>query len=147
MLLEAHTSGAKLTDVIHAAIEPFRSHNRRRFFIRETPIKIGPQVVLPFAMSLNELCTNAVKYGALSNSLGSVEITSAIDEKTQRYKLTWTEKNGPTVREPTRRGFGTRLINRLAAQLRGDVQSQYEATGLVYELSIPLKALRRIRAS
>ncbi len=147
VLLEAHTSGAKLTDVIHAAIEPFRSHNRRRFFIRETPIKIGPQVVLPFAMSLNELCTNAVKYGALSNSLGSVEITSAIDEKTQRYKLTWTEKNGPTVREPTRRGFGTRLINRLAAQLRGDVQSQYEATGLVYELSIPLKALRRIRAS
>ena len=97
---------------------------------------------MPLTMSLNELCTNAVKYGALSNSTGRVEITSAVEKKAQRFKLQWTERGGPPVQEPTRRSFGTRLINRLAEQLQGDVRLSYEFTGMVYELDIPLAVLR-----
>ena len=93
-------------------------------------------------MSLNELCTNAVKYGALSNTTGRIDITSQVDEKAQRFKLTWTEKGGPAVQEPTRRSFGTRLINRLAEQLQGDARLRYEPAGMVYELDIPLAVLR-----
>ena len=65
-----------------------------------------------------------------------------VDEKAQRFKLTWTEKGGPAVQEPTRRSFGTRLINRLAEQLQGDVRLRYEPAGVVYELDIPLAVLR-----
>jgi two-component sensor histidine kinase len=131
-----------LTDVVHAAIGPFDSHDEQRFVVQETAIEIGAAAVLPLTMSLNELCTNAIKYGALSNAAGGVEIKSAIDEKKQRFKLTWTESGGPPVREPTRHSFGTRLINGLANQLHGEVRLRYEPNGLVYELNVPLPALQ-----
>lgn len=146
LLLEAHLTSAKLADIIRAAIEPFETHEVRRITVHHIHIEIGPEAVLPLAMSLNELCTNAVKYGALSNATGSVAIASAIDKNARRYILTWTEKGGPPVQKPTRNGFGSRLINRLAAQLRGNVQLQYEPTGLVYRLEVPLEALPTHRA-
>jgi two-component sensor histidine kinase len=141
LLLEAHLTSAKLTDLIRVAIEPFESRDVRRFIVHHAHIEISPEAVLPLAMSLNELCTNAVKYGALSNTVGSVNIAATIDENARRYILTWTEKDGPAVQKPTRNGFGTRLINRLAAQLRGNVQLRYEPTGLIYRLEVPMEAL------
>ena len=93
-------------------------------------------------MTLNELCTNAVKYGALSNTAGRIGITSTIDEIAQRFRLTWTETGGPAVQEPPRRSFGTRLINSLAEQLQGNVRLRYEPTGVVYELDISLAVMR-----
>ena len=98
-------------------------------------------------MSLNELCTNAVKYGALSNATGRIDITLTVDEKAQGFKLTWTEKGGPAVQEPTRRSFGTRLMTRLAQQLHGYVQLKYEPAGVVYELDLPLAVLQALRAN
>jgi two-component sensor histidine kinase len=131
-----------LTDVICTAVEPFDCHDPRRFVLPKTDIQIGPSAVLPLTMSLNELCTNAVKYGALSNETGTVEITSATEEKGERLKLIWTEKGGPAVLEPTRYSFGTRLISRLADQLKGHVVLRYEPTGVVCEIDLPLAALR-----
>ena len=101
LLLEANWASAKLNDVIHAAIEPFDSHDVRRFVVQDTQIEVGAGAVLPLTMSLNELCTNAVKYGALSNSTGRIEIAAAVEEKTPRFRLTWIEKGGPAVQEPT----------------------------------------------
>ena len=146
LLLQANWASAKLTDVIRAAIEPFDSHDVRRFVVQDTSIEIGPGAVLPLTMSLNELCTNAVKYGALSNATGRIDITSTVDEKAQLFKLTWTEKGGPAVQEPTRRSFGTRLIAGLADQLHGDVRLRYEPEGVVYELDISLAVLRVLPA-
>jgi two-component sensor histidine kinase len=65
-------------------------------------------------MSLNELCTNAAKHGALSNATGRVDITSAVDEKTQRFKLTWTEKGGRRSR--SRRGTVLGRVSSIAWQ-------------------------------
>lgn len=65
-------------------------------------IDVGPAAVLSLVMALNELCTNAVKYGALSNAEGHIEITSVLDEDAQRFKLIWEEKGGPLVKA---RGF------------------------------------------
>jgi two-component sensor histidine kinase len=98
-------------------------------------------------MSLNELCTNAVKYGALSNENGRINITSMVDEVTQLFSLNWTETGGPLVQEPTRRSFGTRLLGALATQLHGNVRVRYEPDGVVYKLDIPLALLRTLRAS
>jgi two-component sensor histidine kinase len=141
LLLEVNWASARLTDVIRAAIEPYDSRDGRRFTLHDSDIEIGPGAVLPLTMSLNELCTNAVKYGALSNPTGRIEIASRVDEKTQRFALAWTEQDGPVVRPPTRRGFGTRLIARLADQLSGHAQLEYEPAGLRYELDVPLAAL------
>lgn len=147
LLLESKWLGAKLSDVIYDAIEPFDSHDVPRFIVQDTPIEIGPGTVLPLTMSLNELCTNAVKYGALSNTTGRINITSTVEDKAQRLRLTWKESGGPVVREPTQSSFGTRLINGLADQLHGNVRLRYEPIGLVYELDIPLSVTGAVRLS
>ncbi len=143
LLLQANWAGAKLAEVIHAAIEPFDSRDVRRFVVQDTAIEVGAGAVLPLTMSLNELSTNAVKYGALSNAAGRIEIALTIDDGAKRFRLTWTENGGPAVEAPTRHSFGTRLINRLADQLHGDVRLRYERTGLVYELEVPLTTIAR----
>jgi two-component sensor histidine kinase len=140
LLLQAEAVGATLTHVIRAAIEPFDDKEQPRFVVHDVPIEVGAAAVLPLAMSLNELCTNATKYGALSNAAGKIEIASTADQAT--LKLTWTERGGPLVQEPQRRGFGTRLIRRLAEQLHGEVRLNYHPAGFVYELDVPLSALR-----
>jgi two-component sensor histidine kinase len=147
LLLQANWASAKLTDVIHAAIAPFDNDNIQRFVIQEIPVEVGPGAILPLTMSLNELCTNAVKYGALSNATGRIDIAPAVDKAAQRFRLPWTEKGGPAVQEPTRRSFGTRLISRLADQLHGEVRLRYEPAGLVYELDAPLNTLTALGAS
>ena len=147
LLLQVTSDGAKLDDVIRAAIKPFENHDVRRFVIQGPAIEIGSGAVLPLIMSLNELCTNAVKYGALSNASGRIDITSTVDENTQLFKLTWTERGGPTAREPVSHSFGTRLIARLADQLHGHVQLRYEPAGVAYELDIPVAILRALRTN
>ena len=141
LLLEVKWKNAKLKDVIQAAIEPFENHAVRRFLIHDTRTDIDATAVLPLTMTLNELCTNAVKYGALSNMDGRIEITSLVNEKSQYLKLTWVEKGGPSVAEPTRLSFGTRLITRLADQLHGKAHLRYLPAGLVYELDVPMSSL------
>lgn len=147
LLLRASETGAELADVIDVAIEPFDDHEFRRFVVQNTWIQIDARAILPLTMSLNELCTNAIKYGALSNETGRVNITSMADETTQLFTLTWTETGGPIVQEPTRRSFGTRLLGALATQLHGDVRVRYEPEGVVYQLDVPLALLRALRAS
>jgi len=95
-------------------------------------------------MMLNELCTNATKFGALSVPSGRIEIAWSIEAAGQRLRLTWSEKDGPQVDAPTRRSFGTRLIETLGRQLKGDVRLTYEPSGLVYEFDVPLASLTSV---
>ena len=142
LLLQTNEIGAQLTDIVGAAIEPFDNHEVGRFVLDNTAIGIGPGAILPLTLSLNELCTNAVKYGALSSATGCVHITTTVDENTQLLTLDWIESGGPAVLEPTRRSFGTRLLGALAGQLHGDVRLRYEPTGVVYQLNIPMALLQ-----
>jgi two-component sensor histidine kinase len=139
-LLEETPTSARLIDVVRNSIEPFESNvdGSRRFLVSADCLQINSKGVLALAMSLNELCTNAAKYGALSNAGGHVEITSAIDAARHAYKFRWEEIGGPVVQQPTRRGFGTRLISRLMKQFNGEVSIQYRPQGLICEFDIPL---------
>lgn len=105
LLLQTSWTSASLPEVVRATIGPFGTVGAERFIVRGAEINVGPSAVLSLALALNELCTNAVKFGALSNADGHVEITSILDEKEQRFKLIWAEKGGPAVKEPTRRQF------------------------------------------
>jgi two-component sensor histidine kinase len=144
LLLQANWARAQLDDVIRAAVEPFDDRRTSRFSIQDIALEVDAAAVLPLTMSLNELCTNAVKYGALSVPAGRIAIAVSADETINHFKLSWTEAGGPLVQEPRRRSFGTRLINKLADQLHGKVQLRYEPQGIVYELDAPLSALRKI---
>jgi two-component sensor histidine kinase len=92
-------------------------------------------------MTFNELCTNTTKFGALSIPTGRVEIAWIVDDEKQRLRLNWTERSGPAVKPPTRRSFGTRMMESLGQQLNGQVQLAYDPTGFIYSLDVPLGSI------
>jgi two-component sensor histidine kinase len=142
LLLQAQWSNASLANIIRGATEPYDSEERDRFSIAGPDLSIVSGAVLALAMTLNELCTNTTKFGALSVPSGRVAIGWSVDEPTQRLRLTWTESNGPEVHPPTRRSFGTRLMETLGKQLSGEVTLAYDPAGFVYTLNVPLGALK-----
>jgi two-component sensor histidine kinase/CheY-like chemotaxis protein len=140
-LMQVSWSNASLIDTIRGAIEPFDARGVGRFTINGSDIGITSAAVIALAMTLNELCTNTTKFGALSVPAGHVEIVWTIDDKVQRLRLTWEEKGGPVVQAPIRRSFGTRMMGSLGQQLNGEVQLAYRPTGFVYILDVPLVSL------
>jgi two-component sensor histidine kinase len=141
LLLQARWANASLEQTIRGATEPYVSIGSGRISIEGPEIRITSAAVIALAMTLNELCTNTTKFGALSVPAGRIEIVWRIDEATQRLSLTWSERNGPTVHAPSRQSFGTRLMGSLGAQLKGDVKLAYDATGFVYVLNVPMASL------
>jgi two-component sensor histidine kinase/DNA-binding response OmpR family regulator len=141
LLLQARWANASLEQTIRGATEPYISIGSGRISIEGPEIPITSGAVIALAMTLNELCTNTTKFGALSVPAGRIEIVWNVDEEKQRLNLTWSEKNGPTVHAPSRQSFGTRLIGSLGQQLKGEVKLAYDATGFVYVLNVPIASL------
>jgi two-component sensor histidine kinase/DNA-binding response OmpR family regulator len=141
LLLQARWANASLEHTIRGATEPYISIGSGRISIQGPDIRITSGAVIALAMTLNELCTNTTKFGALSVPAGRIEIVWKIDEAMQRLHLTWSEKNGPTVHAPSRQSFGTRLIGSLGQQLKGEVELAYDPTGFVYGLNVPMASL------
>jgi two-component sensor histidine kinase len=126
-------------------VAPYRHRETNRFIVNGPELRLSPRMTLALAMALQELVTNAVKYGALSTDAGQVDITWTTGEKEDgpRLVLTWRERGGPTVRAPARRGFGTRLIERsLAEDLDGTVAIEFASTGVVCTVDAPLDAVQ-----
>jgi light-regulated signal transduction histidine kinase (bacteriophytochrome) len=113
---------------------------RNRFTISGPRILLMPQAYSAVALVVHELVTNSSKYGALSDS-GRVEVTlSVVPEEGMRLK--WREMEGPVVSVPTRRGFGSVIIERVVPfDLQGTARVSYPAAGLEAEFSIPERHL------
>ena len=112
-----------------------------RIVIRGENIRFPPKAALSLGVAFNELATNAVKYGALSNEAGSIliEWTTESVPGGKRLDLKWQEKDGPSVTPPAHKGFGSRVIERgLAHELQGSVHLDYRPDGLVCTMSIPV---------
>jgi two-component sensor histidine kinase len=118
-LLTEHISRptAYLCHVVVNAFKPFAERDDR-FEVDGPPIQIRDQQVVSISLALHELGTNAVKYGALSNSQGRVTVKWRANGPA--FELEWKEHDGPLVIRPQTRGFGTRLLSRAAmrAQIR-----------------------------
>jgi two-component sensor histidine kinase len=141
LLMQVSWSNASLTHTLSGATEPFDSQGARRFHFNGPDIRITSGAVVALAMTFNELCTNTTKFGALSVARGRVEVSWTTDEEKQRLRLTWTERGGPPVQPPTRRSFGTRMMESLGQQLNGQVQLAYEPSGFRYALDVPLASV------
>src|ERR1700712_533208 len=141
LLLQARWANADLSNTIRGATEPYDSESAGRFLIQGPEIRITSGAVIALAMTLNELCTNTTKFGALSVPTGRIEIEWKIEGDKQRLQLTWSEKNGPPVHAPTRRSFGTRLIGSLGQQLKGEGPLAYDASGFGYFLGLAMASV------
>ena len=141
LLMQISWSNASLSHTLGGATEPYDSLGVRRFHFNGPDIRITSGAVIALAMTLNELCTNTTKFGALSTAAGRIEISWTIDDSKQRLRLTWTERGGPPVERPTRRSFGTRMMESLGQQLNGHVRLSYDPSGFVYFLDVPLNSI------
>jgi two-component sensor histidine kinase len=141
LLLQARWTGADLRKIVHGATEPFENPDKPRFLIDGPDVQVASGAVIAISMTLNELCTNTTKFGALSVPAGHVNISWNMDAPASRLHFTWKEQDGPLVEAPTRQSFGTRLIETLGRQLKGNVRLTYEPSGFVYFLDIPLLSL------
>jgi two-component sensor histidine kinase len=142
LLLQANWKSAHLREILDKAIEPFDTVTPSQFVIHSSNAEIAASAAVPLAMAINELCTNAAKYGALSRPSGHIEISVEIDELQNQLCLRWKERGGPPVRPPTRKGFGTRLIQQsFVNQLQGAVRLSFEPSGVACEIDVPLAAI------
>src|SRR6266436_4798698 len=141
LLLQARWTSADLGKIVRGATEAFDNPDAPKFTIEGPDVRMTSGTVIAISMTLNELCTNTTKFGALSVPAGRVDIAWTLDPKTQRLRLVWTETNGPVVQAPAQRSFGSRLIETLGKQLKGEVQLRYEPSGFVYTLDVPLASL------
>jgi two-component sensor histidine kinase len=146
LLLQARWTSADLGTIVRGATEAFDDPDAPKFSIAGPDVRMTSGAVVAIAMTLNELCTNTTKFGALSVPAGRVDIAWTLDPGTQRLHLEWTEKNGPAVRAPDKRSFGTRLIETLGRQLKGDVNLTYEPGGFAYTLDVPLASVASLAA-
>lgn len=137
VLTESGWTAAPVGEVVRGATIPHCA-GPERFTISGPAIEIAARAALSLTLALHELCTNASKYGALSNDEGQIEINWEVGEDGV-FRLRWAERGGPPVRKPDRSGFGTRLIERsLGPQLGGEVRTDFQPDGLVCTFRIPL---------
>jgi PAS domain S-box-containing protein len=135
--------GADITEIVSDALKPL-GDMRDRFSVAGPSAWVDAQTALALAMTFHELGTNAVKYGALSSSLGRVDIRWDVDSGAggEVLGVRWNEAGGPTVSPPDRRGFGTRLIElAFGHNAASSPCVEYRREGIEFRVSIALLGL------
>ena len=142
-LTRARWECADLSSLIRDIFVPYQSNFGDRVRLDGTPVRLAPKTALTLAMMLNELATNAAKYGSLSVPSGRLDVSWIIGGRNgERFlSIGWRETEGPAVHEPEQRGFGTRFVERgVVQQLRGTAKVDFDPAGLRCTITIPLPA-------
>lgn len=141
ILTREHWISAQLHELLANTLAPYGTADGTRFHIAGPDVRLSPRATLALALALHEMATNAAKYGALSNSSGCVRIRWSTRDGNGRPRLRmhWLEFRGPSVAAPTRKGFGSKLIERgLAMELDGRVRLDFWEKGLRCRIELPL---------
>ncbi len=149
LLTAENWSAASVSQIVNGVVETL-SLPRDRLELSGAAVRLGPKPALQLALALHELATNAVKYGALSNDTGRLNMTWGLEDHAgaPAFVFTWAERGGPTVIPPSRRGFGTKLIERAtASSFGGQVELTYPPTGVRWRLSAPAAGLAELGRS
>lgn len=139
ILTNEQWSGADLMPILKQACAPFGGPPR--IDLAGPSVRLSPRVAIALALAFHELCTNAAKYGALSAPGGRVLVDWSFRDQSEapELRIVWRETGGPPVTPPTRRGFGTRMIQRsLAPELGGRVVLEYPPEGVICTLRVRL---------
>jgi PAS domain S-box-containing protein len=132
---------ASLRQLLESELGPYDDASGRRVALDGPAVELPSDAAVPIGMAIHELTTNAAKHGALSAPDGRVEVRWSAPERDGGAVLAfaWTEEGGPPVGEPTRQGFGSRLLRRvLATQLGATVTIDFDPAGLRFRMEAPL---------
>ena len=133
LIEKANGQGAYVGDIASTELGPYIG---ARATIQGSNVLLPPKYALTVALIVHELATNAAKYGALSVPEGRVLVRSTISDRL--LSLEWRESNGPLVSEPSRSGFGLKLLSRALAQFGGAVETLFVPTGFVCKMKLTL---------
>ena len=145
VLTASSWTNAPIRRIVEGALAP-HGVTDGRFELTGPDFRITGKQALSLSLALHELATNATKYGALSVEGGTVHLHwGVIDAQGgQVFELLWREAGGPPVVQPSRTGFGSRLIQRtLAGDFEGDVAFLFEADGFQCRLTAPIDNIRQ----
>jgi PAS domain S-box-containing protein len=144
ILTKTSWKGASIIDLIEGALSPHQS-GEGRYRLSGPDIMLSPRHSLSLALAIHELATNATKYGALSNSVGYVDVRWSIGiiDGEARFRFDWKEIDGPPVAKPERRGFGSRLIEQiLASDFGTESRIEYAPSGVNCSVTSSLESLQ-----
>jgi len=138
LLTQKHWASAEARETVERAMAPFIDGRKERITLTGPAVELPPNKALLIAMFLHELGTNAVKYGALSNLSGKVEVRWRKIQQGDRTQLVlgWDESDGPAVTLPSRQGFGTRMIQRALEAEGGSAAFDFSPDGLLCTMTI-----------
>ncbi len=142
LLARSRWSGVRIGDLVSETLAPYSDPMGPRVDADGPNALLPPRAAAPLCMALHELATNAIKYGALTVSSGVVTVRWTIsgnEDAPEALDLTWTERGGPAVEAPTRRGFGATLItDAISHELSGNAVITMDPQGLVCRIDTPL---------
>ncbi|APH74184.1 sensor histidine kinase [Aquibium oceanicum] len=133
---------AALMTVLNRSLETFGECGSGRIIVQAEDIELSPRATLSFSLVLHELLTNAVKYGSLSNSTGTIHVKIS-HESLNLLRFTWIEKGGPRTAGTAHEGFGTRLIERVfGSEFEATIRRTLDPEGLSFIMEVPLSRLQ-----
>lgn len=135
LLAQSRWAGANLRNLALEELAPYCLEDDPRARIEGPDVMLEQASAQAIALALHELATNAVKYGALSTPSGRIGIEWRLQSGSRLF-LRWNESGGPPVKEPTRKGFGTRVMMRICDQLNGELRFDWREDGLVCDITI-----------
>lgn len=128
---------ASFSELIRTEAQAYLSENADRIRIKGRDVLVAPEAFSVLALVFHEMLTNAMKYGALSDRRGQLEIGfSLLDDRS--LEISWAESGGPPVQAPKRRGFGSTIIERsIPFELKGKVDLKFKITGVNATFVVP----------
>ena len=136
LLVRSDWNGVEIEDLVHAQLAHFADLIGSRIAVHGPELCLNAASAQAIGLALHELATNAGKYGALSTDTGRVDVWWRSDADT--FTMSWTERDGPPVSAPTRRGFGTIVVETMTARsVGGVVDLDYAPSGVTWRLTCP----------
>ena len=141
LLAKSEWRSIDLSELVRTQLAHFKDLVGQRIVLDGPPLNLSVAGAQSIGMVVHELATNAAKHGALFNEVGRVNITWKLTgaDRDNRFAMSWIERGGPSVVAPTRRGYGSTVIQGMVElSLGGEVQLDFSTPGLLWQLQCPV---------
>lgn len=146
LFLERDRKAVSLDNLVCAQLAPLADFLDTRVSVQGPMVELTPAAAQALGMALHELATNAVKHGALSNTVGAVAIDWRVDDDAT-FEMAWCERDGPPVRKPERQGFGSTVTCSLVARaLDVEVETDFAPEGFSWRVRCPLRGVTELES-
>jgi two-component sensor histidine kinase len=136
LLVQNEWQGVDVEDLVRAQLAHFADLVGSRITVHGSPVRLNAAAAQAIGLALHELATNAGKYGALSVGAGCVDVGWRFDSDI--FAMSWTERKGPSVSQPKRRGFGSTVVDSMVKQtVNGEVHLDFIPSGVAWNLTCP----------